>query len=145
MYISVSDFAGILVAQIWYLPRWVCCYELLFVHMRYLPFNRVFKLGILGLSSWRCYHMVYGEFPCCLVRLDMWYSNLEKTFISRLIVHQHRYTCPIALPVRRNPQHRSFFTVVSQPLPHLRFNFFVIGEKFATQMWTVLRDKHFSP
>jgi hypothetical protein len=29
----------------------------------------------------------------------MWYSNLEKTFISRLILHQR---CPIALPVRRN-------------------------------------------
>jgi hypothetical protein len=30
------------------------------------------KLGAVGLSSRRCYHMVYGEFPCCLVggRLD---------------------------------------------------------------------------
>jgi hypothetical protein len=39
----------------------------------------------------------------------MWYSNLEKTFISQHILHQHWYTCPIALPVRRNPQHRSIF------------------------------------
>jgi hypothetical protein len=39
----------------------------------------------------------------------MWYSNLEKTFNSRRILHQHWYTCPIALPVRRNPQYRSFY------------------------------------
>jgi hypothetical protein len=31
----------------------------------------------------------------------------KKTFISRHILHQHWYTCPIALPVRRNPQHWS--------------------------------------
>jgi hypothetical protein len=37
----------------------------------------------------------------------------KKTFISRHILHQHWYTCPIALPVRRNPQHRSLLTVVS--------------------------------
>jgi hypothetical protein len=44
----------------------------------------------------------------------MWYSNLErKTFISRHILHQHRYNCPIALTVRRNPQHRSLLTVLS--------------------------------
>jgi hypothetical protein len=40
----------------------------------------------------------------------MWYSNLErKTFTSRHILHQHGYTCLVALPVRRNPQHRSLF------------------------------------
>jgi hypothetical protein len=43
----------------------------------------------------------------------MRYSNLEKTFISRHILHQHWYTCPIALPVRRNPQHRSLLTCLS--------------------------------
>jgi hypothetical protein len=31
----------------------------------------------------------------------------KKNVISRNILHQHWYTCPIALPVRRNPQHRS--------------------------------------
>jgi hypothetical protein len=36
----------------------------------------------------------------------------KKTFISRHILHQHWYTCPITLPVRRNPQHRSLSTVV---------------------------------
>jgi hypothetical protein len=34
----------------------------------------------------------------------MWYSNLEKTFISRHILHQHWYTRPISLPVRRNTE-----------------------------------------
>jgi hypothetical protein len=50
-----------------------------------------------------------------------------KTFISRHIHHQNSYTRPIALPVRRNPQHRSILTVVSatsvppfQPLRHQR-------------------------
>jgi hypothetical protein len=43
-------------------------------------------------------------------RKNMWYSNLKKkTFISRYVLHQHRYICPIALPVRRNPQPRSVF------------------------------------
>jgi hypothetical protein len=34
-------------------------------------------------------------------------------FFSRHILHQYWYTCPIALPVRRNQQHRSLLTVVS--------------------------------
>jgi hypothetical protein len=51
------------------------------------------------------------------------------TFISRHILHQHWYvyTCPIALPVRRNPQHTSLLAVVSttsappfHPLRHQR-------------------------
>jgi hypothetical protein len=37
----------------------------------------------------------------------------KKTFISRHILLQHWHTYPIALPVRRNPQHRSLLTVVS--------------------------------
>jgi hypothetical protein len=64
------------------------------------------------------------------------------TRISRHILHQHWYTCPIALPVRRNPQHRSLLTVVSatsaptvQPLRHQRNVFRQIG--------TAMRDKHF--
>jgi hypothetical protein len=67
-------FAGVLVARVWFLPRWVRCYELLYVHMRYLPFNRA--------ASWASrdyrrdaviiWFMVHGEFPCCLAggRLD---------------------------------------------------------------------------
>jgi hypothetical protein len=61
------------------------------------------------------------------INLNMWYSNLEKTFVTRHILHQHWYTCPIALLVRRNRQHRSLLTVVSttsvppfQPLRHQR-------------------------
>jgi hypothetical protein len=53
--------------------------------------------------------------------------DIKKTFISRRIFHQHWYTCPKALAVRRNPQHRSLLTVVSatsatpfQPLRHQR-------------------------
>jgi hypothetical protein len=34
-------FAGILVALAWFRPTWVWRYELSYVHMRYLPFNRV--------------------------------------------------------------------------------------------------------
>jgi hypothetical protein len=37
------------------------------------------------------------------IKRKTWYSNVER-FISRHIIHQHRYTCPIALPVRQNPQ-----------------------------------------
>jgi hypothetical protein len=44
----------------------------------------------------------------------MWYLKLGKTlFISRHTLHQHWYTCPIALPALRNPQHRSLLAVVS--------------------------------
>jgi hypothetical protein len=39
----------------------------------------------------------------------MWYSNLEETFLSRHVLHQHWYTCPISWPMYRNPQtHKSF-------------------------------------
>jgi hypothetical protein len=37
----------------------------------------------------------------------------KRLFLDVTILHQHLYTCPIALPVRRNPQHRSLLTVVS--------------------------------
>jgi hypothetical protein len=37
----------------------------------------------------------------------------KKTFISRHILRQHWYTCPIALSVRQNPQIRNLLTVVS--------------------------------
>jgi hypothetical protein len=33
--------------------------------------------------------------------------------------------------------------LLSQPLPHLGFNLFVISETFATQLWKALLDKHF--
>jgi hypothetical protein len=56
----------------------------------------------------------------------------------------NRYTCPIALPVRRNPQDRSILTVVSptsvplfQPLRH--------QQNFCHQGGTPLLDEHFPP
>jgi hypothetical protein len=56
----------------------------------------------------------------------MWYRTWKKTFTSQHIL-QHWYPCPIALPMRRNPQHRSILIVVStasappfQPLHHQR-------------------------
>jgi hypothetical protein len=48
----------------------------------------------------------------------MWYSNLEKTFISQHILHQYWYICPIALPLRRN-RGLEVFSLVSQPLPRM--------------------------
>jgi hypothetical protein len=39
--------------------------------------------------------------------------NWGKTIISRHILHEHPYTCPIALPMRRNPQHGNLLTAVS--------------------------------
>jgi hypothetical protein len=59
------------------------------------------------------------------IKHETWYSNLEKTFISQHILHQHWYTCPIVLPAHPNLQHRSLLTAVSaispptfQPLLH---------------------------
>jgi hypothetical protein len=39
-------------------------------------------------------------------------------------------TRPIALPMHRNPQHRS---LLNKPLPHFHLNLFVINETFATK------------
>jgi hypothetical protein len=44
------------------------------------------------------------DIKCITCDIRTW----EKSFISRHILHQHWYTCPIALPVRRNPQNKSF-------------------------------------
>jgi hypothetical protein len=43
---------------------------------------------------------------------------MKKKIISRHNLHQHWYTCPIALPMRRNQQNRSLW-LLSQPLPNL--------------------------
>jgi hypothetical protein len=79
----------------------------------------------------------------------MWYSNPEKTFISPHILHQHWRTSPVALPVRRNPQHRSLLTVVSafstsvstsstsaKRLP-------TRGKRFKRQTLSIVNRKHF--
>jgi hypothetical protein len=44
----------------------------------------------------------------------------EGTYISRHILLQHWYNCPISLSMRRNPQHTSLLSVVAVN-PHLRF------------------------
>jgi hypothetical protein len=78
---------------------------------------------------------------------------MEKTSISRHILHRHWYTCPIALPFRRNPQHASFW-LLSQPLPHLRFiicdfrtflrEFFdPVVNRFTRQTLPTINRKHF--
>jgi hypothetical protein len=68
----------------------------------------------------------------------------KKTFISRHILHQHWYTCPNALPERRNLQLRNLLTVVSAisapPFQHLRHQ-----RNVCHQGGTALRDKHFPP
>jgi hypothetical protein len=48
----------------------------------------------------------------------MWYSNLERTFVSRHILHRYRYTCP---PPLQFVETRSIevFWLLSQVLPHL--------------------------
>jgi hypothetical protein len=40
------------------------------------------------------------------------------------------------------------FWLLSQPLPHFRFNLFLISKslpRFSTKLWIALRDKHFPP
>jgi hypothetical protein len=67
----------------------------------------------------------------------------ERHLGSQHILHQHCYTRPIVLPVRRNPQHRSF--------SHFRTSVSTSSSSakrlplFLTQLWNVLRGKHFPP
>jgi hypothetical protein len=73
----------------------------------------------------------------------MWYSNLNKTFISRHILQQQWYTCPIALPLRRNPQHRSVLSVLFQPLRHQRNVCHPVVNRFTRQTLPIVNSKHF--
>jgi hypothetical protein len=73
-----------------------------------------------------------------------------KIFISRHILHQHWYTSPIALPVRRIPQHRSLLTFVSatsappfQPLRHLRNVCHQAVNGFTRQTLPTVNREHF--
>jgi hypothetical protein len=71
----------------------------------------------------------------------------EKAFTFRHILHQHWYTCPIALPVRRNQQHRSLLTVVSATSAAgraLSATFECPWENLSTQLWTALSYRQFS-
>jgi hypothetical protein len=74
----------------------------------------------------------------------------KNTFISQHILHQHWYTCPIALPMRRNPQHRSSLTVVSatstppfQPLRHQRNLCHPVVNRFTRQTLPTVNMKRF--
>jgi hypothetical protein len=71
-------------------------------------------------------------------------------FISRHILHQHWYTCPIALRVRQNPQHASLLTVVSaisappfQPLRHQWNVYHPAVNSFTRQTLPTINKKHF--
>jgi hypothetical protein len=50
------------------------------------------------------------------------------------------YTCPIALPVRQNPQHRNLCFCCS-----LNRGTWTSLKEFLDQLWTTLHDKHFPP
>jgi hypothetical protein len=72
-----------------------------------------------------------------------------KKNISRHILYQHWYTCPIALPMRRNRQHRSILTVVSatsasqfQPR-HQRNVCLPVVNRFTRQTLPTISRKHF--
>jgi hypothetical protein len=64
-----------------------------------------------------------------------------KIIISRRILHQHWYTwytCPIAYQcVETRSIQVEVFLLLSQSLPHLRFNLFVISEMFAAKAETL--------
>jgi hypothetical protein len=76
--------------------------------------------------------------------------NLEETFISRHIIHQHLYICPIALPVPRNPQNIRLLAVFSatsgspfQPLSHQRNVCHSVVNRFTLQTRSSVNRKHF--
>jgi hypothetical protein len=76
--------------------------------------------------------------------------ELKKKLISPHNLHKHWYTCPIALPVHRNSQHRSLLTVVSatstppfQPLRHQRNVFHPVVNRFTRQTLLTVNRKHF--
>jgi hypothetical protein len=77
-------------------------------------------------------------------------TGKEKTFISRHILHQHWYTCPIALPLRRNSQHRNLLTFVSatsappfQPLRHQQNVCHPVMNRFTRTTLPTVNRKHF--
>jgi hypothetical protein len=75
----------------------------------------------------------------------------KETFIFRHILHQNWHTCPIALPMRRNLQHRRLLTVVSatsappfQLLRHRRNVCHPVVNRFTQQtLPTVIRKNFF--
>jgi hypothetical protein len=70
-------------------------------------------------------------------------SNLEKKYLFLNISSTSTDTLAPSLYQWVETRSIEVFWLLLQPLPHFRFNFFVISETFDTQMWTALRDKHF--
>jgi hypothetical protein len=73
-----------------------------------------------------------------------------KEIISWHILHQHRYTCPIALPLRRKPEHGSILTLVSatsasplQLLHHQRNICHPVVNRFTRQTLPTVNRKYF--
>jgi hypothetical protein len=75
-------------------------------------------------------------------RKNMWYSNLEETFISRHILHQRWYTWV---------ETRSIEKYFGYCLGHFSTSASTSSSsakslpRFSHQLWTALRDKHFPP
>jgi hypothetical protein len=57
----------------------------------------------------------------------MWYSNVEETFISRNLLHQHWYTLVPSLYQCVETRSIEVIWLLSQPLPQLRFDLFIIS------------------
>jgi hypothetical protein len=58
-----------------------------------------------------------------------------RTFISRHTLHQQWYTCPIDLPASSKPAAQKIW-LLSQPLPQLPFNLFVIIKMFSSKVFS---------
>jgi hypothetical protein len=71
----------------------------------------------------------------------MWYSKLGKNLF--LDIFSTNIDTPSLYQCVETHSTESF-RLLSQPLPHLCFNLFVIIETFATQLSASLRDKHFA-
>jgi hypothetical protein len=80
------------------------------------------------------------------IKQNVRYFNLKKN-ISRHTLHQHWHTCPIALPLPRNPQHRSLLAIVlatSAPRRASSTTSKCPSENFSTKLSTALGDRYFT-
>jgi hypothetical protein len=76
----------------------------------------------------------------------MWYSNLKKKHLFLDVSSSNIATLVPSLYQCVETRNIEVFWLLSQPLPHLRFNLFAISETLATtRLWTALLDKHYAP
>jgi hypothetical protein len=69
-----------------------------------------------------------------------------RKLISRHILHQHWYTCPIALPVRRNPQYSYRSLLITDSATSAPpFQSILYRGNVCHQGWNAVRDKNFPP